>query len=80
MNLFIALIIGGIAGWLAGMFTRGKGYGIIVDILLGLAGGWLGSWIGKQLNIHFAGNIGYFITAFAGAVIIVLLVRLTKKA
>jgi uncharacterized membrane protein YeaQ/YmgE (transglycosylase-associated protein family) len=80
MDLLITLIIGGIAGWLAGTIVRGKGYGIIVDILLGLAGAWLGGWLGKQLNIHFAGNIGYFITALAGAVIIVLLVRLTKKA
>ena len=80
MNLLITLIIGGVAGWLAGMFVRGNGYGVIVDILLGLAGAWLGSWLGKELGFHLSGNLGYFITAFAGAVILVCLVRLIKKA
>lgn len=79
MDLLITLILGGIAGWLAGLVMRGNGYGVIVDIILGLVGGWLGGWLAHQLGIHFAGNIGYFITAFAGAVILVGIIRLLKK-
>ena len=68
-------------GGMERFLLQGMPQRVVVQLdLLGLAGAWLGGWLGKQLNIHFAGNIGYFITAFAGAVIIVLLVRLTKKA
>ncbi len=40
--MILSLIIGGIAGWLAGLIMRGDGYGIIVDIILGIVGGWVG--------------------------------------
>jgi uncharacterized membrane protein YeaQ/YmgE (transglycosylase-associated protein family) len=69
------LILGGFAGFLAGKVMRGEGYGIIVDILLGLAGGWVGGWIGGLLHIP---SFGYFITAFLGAIILVWILRLIK--
>ncbi|XZF14614.1 GlsB/YeaQ/YmgE family stress response membrane protein [Chitinophagaceae bacterium MMS25-I14] len=70
------IILGGLAGFLAGKLMRGEGYGILIDILLGLAGGWLGSWIAGILRIP---TFGYFITAFLGAVLLVGLTRLIKK-
>jgi len=73
------IILGGLAGFLAGKVMRGDGYGIIVDILLGLVGGWVGGWIGSILGIHLAGSIGYLITAFAGSVLLVWISHLIKK-
>ena len=73
------LILGGISGFLTGKIMRGDGYGIFVDIILGLIGGWLGGWIGGKLNIHLAGSIGYLITAVIGAIILVSIVRLIKS-
>jgi len=73
------LILGGIAGFLAGKVMRGEGYGFIVDILLGLAGGWVGGWIlGLFMKNHPVNGIFYFITAFLGAVLLVWIVRLIK--
>jgi uncharacterized membrane protein YeaQ/YmgE (transglycosylase-associated protein family) len=78
MNIFIELLLGGIAGWLAGKVMKGAGYGIIIDIILGLVGGWVGGWIFGLLGIYADGMIGYLITAFVGAVVLVWLSRLIK--
>lgn len=75
------LVVGLIAGWLAGLVMKGGGYGIIVDILLGILGGFLGGWIFNRLGIWPAGGmIGAIIVAFVGAVILVWITRLLKKA
>ncbi len=66
------LIVGGIAGFLAGKVMRGEGYGIIIDILLGIAGGWVGGWLAAVLGIPI---YSYFITAFLGAILLVWLSR-----
>lgn len=73
------LILGGIAGFLAGKVMSGEGYGVLIDIILGIVGGWLGGWVGEKLDIHLGGSIGYLITAFVGAVLLVALGRLVKK-
>jgi len=73
------IILGGIAGYLAGVVMKGKGYGIIIDIVLGLVGGWLGGWIATSLNIHLGGSAGYLIIAFLGAVILVWLSRIVRN-
>jgi uncharacterized membrane protein YeaQ/YmgE (transglycosylase-associated protein family) len=79
---FIAwIVVGLIAGWLAGLVMRGGGYGILVDIVLGIIGGLLGGWIFGQLGIWPAsGMIGSIIVAFVGAVILVAITRLIKRA
>jgi uncharacterized membrane protein YeaQ/YmgE (transglycosylase-associated protein family) len=75
------LVVGLIAGWLAGLVMRGGGYGIIVDILLGIVGGWLGGWLFIRLGIWPAGGmIGSIIVAFVGAVILVGITRILKRA
>jgi uncharacterized membrane protein YeaQ/YmgE (transglycosylase-associated protein family) len=78
MSLLWTILLGGIAGWLAGRAMRGEGYGVIVDIILGLAGGWLGGHVLGWLHIRSGGSIGYIVTAFIGAVILVWIVRLIK--
>ncbi|HXE33093.1 MAG TPA: GlsB/YeaQ/YmgE family stress response membrane protein [Verrucomicrobiae bacterium] len=75
------LVVGLIAGWLAGLVMKGGGYGIIVDILLGIVGGWLGGWLFGRLGIWPAGGmIGSIIVAFVGAVILVGITRILKRA
>lgn len=82
MGFLAWLIVGLIAGWLAGLVMKGGGYGIIVDILLGIVGGWLGGWVFGLLHISVPGGpmIGSIIVAFVGAVILVWITRLIKKA
>jgi uncharacterized membrane protein YeaQ/YmgE (transglycosylase-associated protein family) len=75
------IIVGLIAGWLAGLVMKGGGYGIIVDILLGIVGGWLGGWLFGRMGIWPAGGmIGSIIVAFIGAVILVGITRILKRA
>jgi len=74
------IVVGLIAGWLAGLVMKGGGYGIIVDILLGIVGGFLGGWLFGRLGIWPAGGmLGSIIVAFVGAVILVGITRLLKR-
>jgi len=79
---FVAwIVVGLIAGWLAGQVMKGGGYGIIVDIILGILGGLLGGWVFGLLGIGAGGGmIGSIIVALVGAVILVGLTRLLKNA
>jgi len=75
------LVVGLIAGWLAGLVMKGGGYGILVDILLGILGGFLGGWIFGRLGIWPGGGmIGSIIVAFVGAVVLVWITRLLNRA
>jgi uncharacterized membrane protein YeaQ/YmgE (transglycosylase-associated protein family) len=81
MGIFEWLIVGLIAGWLAGKVMSGGGYGIIVDMLLGIIGGYLGGWLFGKLGIWPGGGaLGAIIVAFIGAVILVAITRLLKRA
>ena len=74
------IIIGGIAGALAGRVVRGRGFGIIVDIIVGIVGAFIGGWIiSGLLNIQGSGIIFSFIVAFIGAVLLLWLLRLVAK-
>jgi uncharacterized membrane protein YeaQ/YmgE (transglycosylase-associated protein family) len=81
MGLFYFIIVGLIAGWLAGQVMKGGGYGVIADIILGILGGIIGGWIFGALGIWPGGGmIGAIIVAFVGAVVLVWVTRLVKKA
>src|SRR5579864_1452550 len=70
------LLIGLIAGWLAGKIARGRGFGCITDIILGLVGGVLGGWIFSRLGIVGYGFLFSLAAATLGAVILVAIVHL----
>lgn len=70
------IIIGGIAGWLAGEIMSGDGYGIILDIIIGIIGGWIGGMVLGWIGITAAGLIGNLIVAIIGSIILIWLVRL----
>jgi uncharacterized membrane protein YeaQ/YmgE (transglycosylase-associated protein family) len=75
------IIVGLIAGWLAGKVMKGGGYGVLMDIVLGILGAILGGWLFGVLGISLGrGLIGSIIVAFIGAVILVWITRMFKKA
>lgn len=79
-SLIWFLLIGLIAGWLAGKVMRGGGYGVIGDMIVGVIGALIGGWLFGQLGISAGGIIGAIITAFVGAVILIFLLRIIRRA
>jgi uncharacterized membrane protein YeaQ/YmgE (transglycosylase-associated protein family) len=69
-----AIIIGGIAGWLAERFMKSQ-MGLLMNIVLGIIGAAVASWLFSYLGIHFAGWIGYLIAGFIGACILIAIAR-----
>lgn len=75
------LIIGAVAGWLAGTLMKGGGFGLIGDIVVGIVGAFIGGWLAGVLGIAIGGGlISSIITATVGAVVLILLLRLIKRA
>src|ERR1700724_1251958 len=70
------IIIGLLAGWIAGHLTRGRGFGCVVDVILGLIGAVLGGWIFTRLGILALGFFGSLAAATVGAVLLVAMARL----
>jgi len=79
-GLLYWLIVGLIAGWLAGVVMKGGGYGIAMDIVLGVLGAVVGGWIFSMLGLGSVGLIGGIIVAFVGAVALVAVTRVVKRA
>ena len=80
MALLYWIVVGLIAGWLAGQVMKGGGYGAVVDIILGMVGGVVGGWFFGMLGIWPGGGIiGSIIVAFVGAVILVAITRALKR-
>jgi uncharacterized membrane protein YeaQ/YmgE (transglycosylase-associated protein family) len=79
-TLLIILAIGAVAGWLAGIIMKGGGYGLPGDIVIGIIGAFIGSFLFGLLGISAGGLIGQIITATVGAVVLIFLLRLVKKA
>jgi uncharacterized membrane protein YeaQ/YmgE (transglycosylase-associated protein family) len=75
-GLLAWLFLGLVAGWLAGKLSRGRGYGCITDIILGLIGSFIGGWVFTKLGIFGGGFIFSLAAATLGAVILVALVHL----
>lgn len=78
-SLLVILFVGLVAGWLAGKIVRGSGFGIIGDILIGIAGALIASWLFPKLGIHLGiGLVSEIIYSAIGAVILLLVVRLLR--
>jgi uncharacterized membrane protein YeaQ/YmgE (transglycosylase-associated protein family) len=79
-GLIAWLIIGAIAGWLAGILVKGGGFGLIVDIIVGIVGAFVGGWLAEALHITLgSGFIGSIIVAVIGAVILLFVIRLIRR-
>jgi uncharacterized membrane protein YeaQ/YmgE (transglycosylase-associated protein family) len=79
-NLIWWILVGLIAGWAAGKIMRGGGYGVVVDIILGIVGAVVGGWLLGALGISAGGFIGTIVVAIIGAIFLIWLTRLIKKA
>ena len=80
-SLIIILLIGAVAGWLAGVLMRGRGFGILGNIVVGIVGALCASWLLPMVGIAIGGGIlGAIIHATIGAVILLFVIGLIKKA
>jgi uncharacterized membrane protein YeaQ/YmgE (transglycosylase-associated protein family) len=78
-SLLVILFVGLVAGWLAGKLVRGTGFGIIGDIVVGIAGAFVASWLFPKLHIAIGSSlVSEIIYSAIGAVILLLIVRLVR--
>ncbi len=75
-DLLVFLFIGLIAGWLAGILVKGRGFGILGDIIVGVIGAELGGWMFGKLGLSAYGFIGAVFMAFVGAVALLAVIKL----
>ena len=73
------LFIGGVIGWLAGIIVRGRGFGIIGDVVIGIVGAMLGGWMAGAIGLSTGSSAGAFLLALVGAVVLVGLTRLVVR-
>ena len=78
-SLLILLLIGAIAGWLAGTLIKGYGFGLIGNIVIGVIGAYIGAWLLPQFGLWEGGLIGSIISATVGAIILLFLIGLVRK-
>jgi len=80
MNILIWIITGIIAGWLAGVLVKGSGFGILGDLVIGLIGGLLGGWLFGFFGVSASSWIGQVLVAAVGGVVLVLIIRMLRRA
>ena len=81
MNFIWFLIVGIIAGWLAGVLVRGGGFGLIGDLVVGVVGAFIGGFLFSLLGLSSNGGlIGSIVVATIGAVVLLVIVRIIKRA
>lgn len=79
MNFIMFLIIGALAGWLAGNIMKGRGFGVLGNIVVGIVGSVLGGMLFGALGLTAFGFIGSLVTATVGAVVLLYLISLIKR-
>jgi uncharacterized membrane protein YeaQ/YmgE (transglycosylase-associated protein family) len=78
-SLLVILVVGLVAGWLAGKIVQGAGFGLIGDIAIGIVGAFIGDWLLPQIGIHLgSGIVSAIVNATIGAVLLLLVVRLLQ--
>ena len=78
-GVLIIILVGLVAGWLAGQVMQGSGFGLIGDLIVGLLGALIGDWLLPQFHIHLGvGIISLIANAFIGAVVLLLILRLVE--
>jgi uncharacterized membrane protein YeaQ/YmgE (transglycosylase-associated protein family) len=78
--LIILIVVGAIAGWLAGQIVKGVGFGLAGNIVVGVVGAFIGTWVLGNLGIIIPGIIGFIIDATVGAVIALVIIGFIKRA
>jgi uncharacterized membrane protein YeaQ/YmgE (transglycosylase-associated protein family) len=78
-SLLIILLVGVVAGWLAGQIMRGTGFGLVGDLIIGIIGAFIGGWLLPKLGIHLgAGIVAAIINATIGAVLLLYVLSLVR--
>lgn len=80
MYVFWFLLVGLIAGWIAGKLLKGSGFGILADIVIGVIGAFIGGFLFRLVGLSANGLLGAIVTATVGAIVLVALARLLRKA
>lgn len=80
MSLIWFLIIGGIAGWLAGLIMKGKGFGVLVNIGIGIVGSVIGGFVFGLLGLAVKSAVGELVTATVGAILLLAIVNKIKQS
>lgn len=79
-QLVVMLLIGAVAGWLAGLIVKGGGYGLPIKIIVGIVGAVIGGWLFGVLGISVGGEwVGPIVTSTTGAVVLLFGISLVKK-
>ena len=80
-SLIVFLVIGVIAGWLAGQFVKGGGFGLVGDLVVGVIGAFVGGWLLPKIGVNIGtGLIAEIVSATIGAVVLLVVLRLVKRA
>ena len=79
-GLIIFLLVGAVAGWLAGQIVKGHGFGLVGNIVVGIVGAFLAGWLLPGLGLGLSGIVGSIVYAAIGAIILLLLIGLIKRA
>ena len=80
-GIIILIVIGAIAGWLAGMIVKGMGFGLIGNIIVGIVGAFIAGWLFPRIGFAIGGGvIASIIHATIGAIILLVLVKVLKRA
>jgi len=77
--MITAILVGIVAGYLAGQFTRGSGYGILMDLVLGVAGSVVGHFLFGLIGIYASGFIGSILLALVGSIVLLWIGRFLKS-
>jgi uncharacterized membrane protein YeaQ/YmgE (transglycosylase-associated protein family) len=78
-SLLIILLVGVIAGWLAGQIMQGTGFGLLGDLVIGIVGAFIGGWLLPQLGVHLgAGMVAAIANATIGAIILLFVLRMVR--
>ena len=78
-NFIWFILLGALAGWIAGTLSKGRGFGLIGNIIVGIIGAVIGGWVFGYLGIHSDGIIGSLVTAVIGALILIGIVSLLSR-
>jgi len=78
-HLIVFLFIGGLIGWIAGLIIRGRGFGILGDIVIGIVGAMLGGWMAEVIGLSINSSLGEFLMAIVGALVLVGLTRFVVR-
>jgi len=80
MDFLWFLLIGGLAGWGAGKLMKGRGFGVLGNIIVGILGGFLGGFLFGLLGLEQVGFIGSLVTSLVGAIVLLAIVGAIKKS